>query len=84
MNFSWTEEQINYKKAVIEYARRNLQGDVIERERSGIGQHIDLALLDVQAAMLSHQATSYLVGGEVPGRLGSAAFPLCACDYAWP
>lgn len=42
------------------------------RERSGEGQHIDLALLDVQVAGLANQAMNYLVGGDVPGRLGNA------------
>jgi crotonobetainyl-CoA:carnitine CoA-transferase CaiB-like acyl-CoA transferase len=44
----------------------------MERERSGRGQYIDLALLDVTAACLANQATNYLVGGVVPERLGNA------------
>ncbi|MDH3646812.1 MAG: CoA transferase [Gammaproteobacteria bacterium] len=54
------------------YATIAIQGALLERERSGHGQHIDISLLDVQTAMLAHQAASYLVGGVVPGRLGSA------------
>jgi crotonobetainyl-CoA:carnitine CoA-transferase CaiB-like acyl-CoA transferase len=42
------------------------------RDRTGQGQHIDLALLDVQVAVLANQATNYLVGGMVPKRLGNA------------
>ncbi len=42
------------------------------RERTGRGQHIDLALLDVQIACLANQATSYLVGGQPPRRMGNA------------
>ncbi|MGN6315697.1 CaiB/BaiF CoA transferase family protein [Trinickia sp.] len=42
------------------------------RERSGRGQHIDLALLDVQIASLANQAANYLIGGDVPGRMGNA------------
>lgn len=42
------------------------------REQTGSGQHIDLALLDVQVAGLANQAMNYLVGGRVPGRLGNA------------
>lgn len=42
------------------------------RDRTGEGQHIDLALLDVQVAVLANQATNYLVGGIMPGRLGNA------------
>jgi len=42
------------------------------RERSGEGQHIDLALLDVQVASLANQAMNYLVSGRAPERLGNA------------
>ena len=42
------------------------------RERSGEGQHIDLALLDVQVACLANQALNYLVTGCSPVRLGNA------------
>ncbi|MBU6260545.1 MAG: CoA transferase [Burkholderiales bacterium] len=42
------------------------------RQVSGRGQHIDLALLDVQVAALANQASSYLVGGQAPQRLGNA------------
>ena len=41
------------------------------RDRSGQGQHIDLALLDVQIAALANQASSYLNTGKAPGRLGN-------------
>ncbi len=42
------------------------------RERTGAGQHIDLALLDVQVAGLVNQAMNYLVGGRTPQRMGNA------------
>ncbi len=38
----------------------------------GSGQHIDLALLDVQVACLANQNMNYLHGGQVPRRLGNA------------
>ncbi len=38
----------------------------------GVGQHIDLALLDVQVACLANQNMNYLHGGQVPRRLGNA------------
>ena len=38
----------------------------------GQGQHIDLALLDVQVACLANQTMNYLYGERVPGRLGNA------------
>ncbi|WP_366522104.1 CaiB/BaiF CoA-transferase family protein [Candidatus Accumulibacter sp. ACC003] len=40
--------------------------------RSGEGQHIDLALLDVQVACLANQAMNYLVSGSAPRRMGNA------------
>jgi crotonobetainyl-CoA:carnitine CoA-transferase CaiB-like acyl-CoA transferase len=43
-----------------------------ERDRSGIGQHIDMALLDVQVSVLANQSLNYLVSGKPPGRLGNA------------
>jgi formyl-CoA transferase len=43
-----------------------------ERERSGRGQAIDVALLDAQVAWLANVAQNYLVTGEVPQRYGNA------------
>ncbi len=54
------------------YAAIAVQAALLERERSGLGQHIDLALLDVQVAALANQAMNYLVGGKVPARFGNA------------
>jgi crotonobetainyl-CoA:carnitine CoA-transferase CaiB-like acyl-CoA transferase len=42
------------------------------RDRTGRGQHIDLALLDAQVGWLFNQGANYLVGGVVPKRLGTA------------
>ncbi len=42
------------------------------RDRHGIGQHIDVALLDVQVAWLYNVGMNYLLSGKVPGRLGTA------------
>ncbi len=53
------------------FATVAIQAALFERERSGRGQYIDLSLLDVQTAMLAHQAAQYLVGGIVPGRTGN-------------
>jgi len=54
------------------YATIAVQAALAERERSGRGQHIDLALLDVQIACLANQAASYLAAGVVPQRMGNA------------
>ncbi|MDR0279309.1 MAG: CoA transferase [Paucimonas sp.] len=42
------------------------------REQHGGGQHIDMALLDVQVACLANQAMNYLTTGNAPRRLGNA------------
>ena len=42
------------------------------RDRTGEGQHIDMALLDSQVAVLVNQAMNYLATGSTPGRLGNA------------
>jgi crotonobetainyl-CoA:carnitine CoA-transferase CaiB-like acyl-CoA transferase len=42
-----------------------------EKEQSGEGQHIDMALMDVVTAALANQASNYLVTGDAPGRLGN-------------
>ncbi len=42
------------------------------REQGGGGQHIDMALLDVQVACLANQAMNYLTTGTPPRRLGNA------------
>ncbi|WP_416194741.1 CaiB/BaiF CoA transferase family protein [Pseudomonas sp. AH2] len=42
------------------------------RDQGGEGQHIDMALLDVQVACLANQAMNYLTTGVAPRRLGNA------------
>ena len=45
---------------------------LLERQRSGRGQYIDLALLDVQVAGLANVAMNFLCTGHVPRPLGDA------------
>ena len=54
------------------YATIGILAALTERDRSGLGQFVDLALLDVTAATLANQASNYLVGGMEPTRLGNA------------
>lgn len=54
------------------YASNAVMAALLERERSGAGQHIDLALFDVQIASMANQVSSYLVSGQQPVRLGNA------------
>jgi crotonobetainyl-CoA:carnitine CoA-transferase CaiB-like acyl-CoA transferase len=54
------------------YASVAVLAALAERERSGEGQRIDMALLDVQVACLANQAMNYLTTGVAPRRLGNA------------
>src|SRR5882757_631472 len=49
-----------------------IQAALAQRERTGTGQHIDMALLDTMVAVLANQALGYLVSHSVPRRLGNA------------
>ena len=54
------------------YAAIAIQAALLSREKTGEGQHIDMALLDTQVASLSVLAMNYLTSGKVPGRFGNA------------
>jgi len=54
------------------YAAIAILGALSHRDRTGEGQHIDLALLDTQVAVLANQAMNYLVTGAAPKRLGNS------------
>ncbi|HEY5559981.1 MAG TPA: CaiB/BaiF CoA-transferase family protein [Steroidobacteraceae bacterium] len=54
------------------YAVTAITAALYEREQSGRGQYIDLALLDTQIAALANQNLNYLVGGKPPRRQGTA------------
>ena len=58
------------------YATVAIQAALRHAERTGEGQHIDMALLDTQVAMLANLGANYLVRGreegKVPGRAGNA------------
>ena len=54
------------------YAANAIQAALLYRYRTGRGQYIDMALLDVQVAAMANQAMNYLATGQAPGRLGNA------------
>jgi len=54
------------------YATVGTLGALAHRDRTGQGQHVDVALLDVQVASLANQAMNYLASGKQPARLGNA------------
>ena len=41
------------------------------RDRDGVGNHLDIAMLDCQVAMLEDALARYSVSGKVPGRIGT-------------
>jgi crotonobetainyl-CoA:carnitine CoA-transferase CaiB-like acyl-CoA transferase len=54
------------------YAACSIMAALSEREQSGRGDYIDLALLDTQVAALANQTLNYLVSGKAPVRRGTA------------
>jgi crotonobetainyl-CoA:carnitine CoA-transferase CaiB-like acyl-CoA transferase len=54
------------------YSVTAIQAAIIHAMRTGQGQHIDMALLDVQSAVLANQNMNYLISGKPPVRLGNA------------
>jgi crotonobetainyl-CoA:carnitine CoA-transferase CaiB-like acyl-CoA transferase len=54
------------------YSTSAILAALAHRDHSGGGQHIDMALLDVQVACLANQAMNYLTTGAAPRRLGNA------------
>lgn len=54
------------------YASTAILAALYERQSSGRGQFIDLALLDTQVAGLANQALNFLVSARAPGRHGTA------------
>jgi len=45
-----------------------------ERERSGLGQHVDISMLDCQISMLNYMATMHFLSGEDPYPIGNSHF----------
>ena len=54
------------------YASTAILAALHARHATGEGQHIDLALLDVQVASLVNQGMNYLYSGQLPKRMGNA------------
>ncbi|MCB1472237.1 MAG: CoA transferase [Rhodobiaceae bacterium] len=53
------------------YAANAIQAALLERARSGKGQHIDLSLLDSQVSWLVNEGLNYLTSGKTPQRRGN-------------
>lgn len=54
------------------YATTAILAAIEQRRISGVGQHIDLALLDCTVALTSYMAINYFLSGKVPQRQGNA------------
>ena len=54
------------------YASIAVCAALAHRAETGVGQHLDLALLDTQVAILANQGANFLATGVPPGRLGNA------------
>ncbi len=54
------------------YGVIGIQAALAEREKSGLGQQIDIALFDCMTGVLANQAMNYLATGQAPQRLGNA------------
>lgn len=53
------------------YAALAISAALYRRDRHGVGEHIEISMLDCQVALLSYQAAYYLHSGVEPGRQGS-------------
>lgn len=70
------------------YAVIGVQAALAQREKTGQGQHVDLALLDTAVAITSNQAMNYLATGVAPKRLGNThpnlmPYQVFDCSDGW-
>ena len=54
------------------HATNAILASLLHRKKTGDGQFIDIALLDVQVGWLANVAHNYFATGEAPGRFGNA------------
>ena len=66
------------------YAATGILAALLRREKSGLGEFIDISMLDVQVAMLGYQGAAYLASGKVPGPQGRThdSYALAYCVSA--
>jgi formyl-CoA transferase len=70
------------------YALSAILAALRARDRDGVGQRVEVSLLQAQLAWLANQASSYLVAGQLPPRLGNAhpsivPYQVFRCADAW-
>ena len=56
------------------FAVVGIQAALLARERTGIGQHVDISMLDVQISLLNYIATMHLMTGDIPEPIGNGHF----------
>ena len=54
------------------YAATAILAAIIQRGKTGRGQHIDMSLLDVATSVMANQAMNYLATGTAPKQMGNA------------
>ena len=60
------------------YAATAILAALVQRGRTGQGQHIDMALMDVATSVMANQAMNYLATGQGAGHDGQRASQSCA------
>ena len=53
------------------YCAQGITAALLARERTGVGQRVDIGMLDTTAALLTYQAANYFTTGKTPGRRGN-------------
>ncbi|QBY04526.1 CoA transferase [Thalassotalea sp. HSM 43] len=56
------------------FAVMGILGAVVERYKSGKGQHVDISMLDCQVSMLNYMATMHMISGDDPFPIGNGHF----------
>jgi crotonobetainyl-CoA:carnitine CoA-transferase CaiB-like acyl-CoA transferase len=54
------------------YAATAILAALVQRGRTGEGQHIDMALMDVATSVMANQSLNYLTSGKAPQKMGNA------------
>ena len=70
------------------YGVIGVQAALAQRERTGLGQQVDISLLDTMVGVLANQGLNYLVTGRSPRRLGNlhpniAPYEAFAAEDGW-
>ena len=56
------------------FAVMGIQAALLARQRTGVGQHVDISMLDVQISLLNYMATMYGMSGDIPEPIGNSHF----------